>query len=99
MWRVGVISLICAFTAVADTQDDNPGVLDNPGCIALIEGQIRDNGKDPADYEIKYVTSAEMPDGNGGLQTLSVINKKTGEAMIVIIGAHWQKDTRKMSSL
>ena len=85
--------------AFADPQDDNPGVLDNPGCIALIEGQIRDNGKDPADFEIKYVTSAEMADGNGGIQTLSVLNKKTGESMIVIIGAHWQKDPRKTSSL
>lgn len=93
------IALLWCSVAFADPQDDNPGFLDNPGCIALIEGQMRDNGKDPADFDITYVTSEQMPDGNGGTQTFSVINKKTGVALIVVIGAYWKKDPRKMSSI
>lgn len=95
-----LIALLISFSvAVAFAGDDNPGVLDNPGCIALIESQLKDNGQDPLDFDIKYVTSKEMPDGNGGTQTFSVVNKKTGFAMIVVIGAHWQVDTGRTTSL
>lgn len=95
---VGALATI-AIADCAKASDDNPGFLDNPGCIALIESQLADNGQDPLDYDIKYVTSAQMPDGNGGTQTFSVVNKRTGAAMIVVIGAHWQIDTGRTTSL
>jgi hypothetical protein len=73
--------------------DDNPGHLDSPAAIALIQAQIKDNGQDPLSFDIQYIDSQMTADTV--VQRYSVINKVSGTALIVIVALHWEKDTSK----
>ena len=82
-----------AITEIAP--DENPGHLDNPSAIALVQAQIRDNDLDPVFFDIKFVSSEMTKDGNGAVQIYSVVNKKDGSSFTVIVAVHWAKDAAK----
>jgi hypothetical protein len=86
----GATLLLLAFTMPVHPAEptygtkDNPGLIDDPGCKALIRNQLRDNKKDPKDFIITFYNSKKGDDGpvtnsyvitrkSDGLQVLAVI--------------------------
>lgn len=84
--------LLTALTLITLHSVPNPGLIDDPGARILIKNQLRDNKRDPNNYEIVYVSTDKIEDkeGNQGpaMNYYRITEKSSGRVLMGMVALY-----------